>query len=710
VLVLGCQQTPPPPVRATARKPRPVAKEETATPAPQSKVEAPATAETPSSEAPADDAPDSVVAQAPPEEHEAAPPAPPRRRTANRLGGETSPYLLMHAYNPVDWYAWGPEAFDKARAERKLIFLSIGYSSCYWCHVMERESFLDLEVAAFLNEHFIAIKVDREERPDIDEIYMAALQIYFQAIGSGQGGGWPLSMFLTPDGNPIMGGTYFPPRDREDGATGFLTVLEMVNDTWENDPQRIESGSRQLSEYVSASLRQRPVVTAAQPGREWLDRVLSGLSEQFDPMYGGFGYSEANPRRPKFPEPANLIFLADHAERWDDERARDMLLTTLDGLSRGGIRDHLGGGFHRYSTDRYWLVPHFEKMLYDQGQLAVTFAEAVRLYDRAEDRQVLTELCDFVLREMTSPEGGFYASIDAETDGREGEYYVWSREEVQDALDPRPYELFADVYGLNGEPNFEEQFVLHRTASDADLQERLDLEAGELETRLNPSRQTLLALRKERPRPLTDTKILTAWNGLMIRGLADAARVLDEPRYLAAAERAASFVLDRLQTDEGGLLRSYREGQAKLNAYLDDYAFLVDGLLAIARASEDDRWLLPAQQLNAAMLERFWDDDSGGLFFTSHDHEELIARSKNPADSALPSGNAVAVSNLVALSRKLQRHDLQERAERLVLSFTPAMEDLPGSMPTMAVALAALWDAQAARRGVRVLEPMQREP
>jgi uncharacterized protein YyaL (SSP411 family) len=693
------------------------AKAEPAVPAaaPQTQFENPAASEEAAAPAtePATDKPNEApvaVAQASEDLATETPSAPPRRRTANRLGRETSPYLLMHAYNPVDWYAWGPEAFEKARAERKLIFLSIGYSSCYWCHVMERESFLDPEVAAFLNEHFVSIKVDREERPDIDEIYMAALQIYFQAIGSGQGGGWPLSMFLTPDGNPIMGGTYFPPRDREDGATGFLTVLQLVNDTWENDPQRIDSGSRQLTEYVAASLRQRPVVTAAQPGREWLDRVLGALADQFDPTYGGFGYSEANPRRPKFPEPSNLIFLADHAERWDDERARTMLLTTLDGLSRGGIRDHLGGGFHRYSTDRYWLVPHFEKMLYDQAQLAVAYAEAVRLFARPEDRQVLTELCDFVLRDMTSPEGGFYAAIDAETDHREGEYYVWSREEIESTLDPADYELFAAVYGLDGKPNFEEQYVLHRTASNADLQQRLGLSAGELESRLRPARERLLAVRSKRPRPLTDTKILTAWNGLMIRGLADAARVLDEPRYLAAAERAAEFVLDRLQAQDGGLLRSYREGQAKLNAYLDDYAFLVDGLVAIARASGDDRWLAPAEQLNRVMLEQFWDEEGGGLYFTSRDHEELIARSKNPVDSALPAGNAVAVGNLVALSRKLDRNDLQSRAESLILSFTPAMEDVPGSMPTMAVSLAALWDAQAARRGVRVLEPMQRMP
>ncbi len=630
-----------------------------------------------------------------------------KQRPANRLAKETSPYLLLHAHNPVDWRPWGDEALAKAKAENKLVFLSIGYSSCYWCHVMERESFLDDEVAAFLNKHFICIKVDREERPDIDEIYMSALHAL------GRPGGWPLTMFLTPDARPFFGGTYFPPRDKEvavppkapedaeaPGAeagekqtiTGLLTLLGLVENAWQNTPDDLLKASEALAAHVKRTLS-RQSLTPGQVTADLGDQVLAGLVEQYDAKYGGFGYSAAENRRPKFPEPSNLLFLLDRVKRDDDQQARKMLVHTLDMMATGGMRDHVGGGFHRYSTDRFWRIPHFEKMLYDNAQLATVYAEAAKLADRDDFRQVAQEILEFIAREMTDASGGFYAALDAETDGDEGAYYVWTRDQVRAALDADEYELLADAYGVSGEPNFEGRYVLLLAHPLKETAARHGLSLAELNERLAGGRKKLLEVRNRRKRPLTDTKILTGWNGLMIRGLADAGRALDEPQYLDAAARAARAVLTHLRTDDGRLLHTYTAGEAKLNAYLDDYAFLVDGLLALHGATEDERWLKAADEFTERQIELFWDERSGGFFFTSGDHEELFARSKDPVDSATPSGNAVSAGNLARLAAPSQPDQLK-RAEQTISAFAGYLNSSPAAMPRMALSWQAVLDAK----------------
>lgn len=632
-------------------------------------------------------------------------------RAANRLAKETSPYLLLHAHNPVDWRPWGEEALAKAKAENKLIFLSIGYSSCYWCHVMERESFMDDEVAAYLNKHFICIKVDREERPDIDEIYMSALRAL------GRPGGWPLTMFLTPDARPFFGGTYFPPRDKEvavaakaaeesekPGAeapqkqkiTGLLTLLALIDDAWQKTPDDLLKASDALAAHVKRTLS-RQSLAAAEVADDLGDQVLAGLAEQYDARYGGFGYSAAESRRPKFPEPSNLLFLLDRAQRDDDEQARKMLVHTLEAMAAGGMRDHVGGGFHRYSTDRFWRIPHFEKMLYDNAQLATVYAEASKLADRDDFRQVAHEILEFIAREMTDASGGFYAALDAETDGDEGAYYVWTPDELRAALDAEEFELMADAYGFSGEPNFEGRYVLVLARPLKETAAKHGLSLTDLNERLAGGRNKLLEVRNRRKRPLTDTKILAGWNGLMIRGLADAGRVLEEPRSIKAAVRAAEAMLSHLRTADGRLLHTFTAGKAKLNAYLDDYAFLADGLLALHRATGDKRWLQAASELTDRQIELFWDDRSGGFFFTSGDHEELFARSKDPVDSATPSGNAVAAGNLARLAAALSQPEHLKRAEQAVSSFAAYLNASPAAMPRMALSWQAVLEAKRER-------------
>jgi len=614
---------------------------------------------------------------------------PPRE---NRLAGETSPYLLLHAHNPVDWYPWGPEALAKAREENKVIFLSIGYSSCHWCHVMERESFEDEEIAAFLNEHFVCIKVDREERPDVDEIYMEALHIYYQALGMRRGGGWPLSMFLTPEAQPILGGTYYPPRDNE-LSEGFLTVIERVARVWDESAEALRERGELLADYVESSLRQRPALSAELPPASVANEITAALAERFDPEYGGFGYNEADPRTPKFPQGANLMFLLDQARRSDGPKPREMLTKTLDAIAQGGIRDHVGGGFHRYSVDRFWHIPHFEKMLYDNAQLATLYAEAWELTGDENYRQVVEETLEFVRRELTDAEGGFLSALDAESGGSEGGFYGWTPEEVRGLLDEAEYETFAEVYGLGDEPNFEELHILLLDGPLSAARAKSALEPAEFDRVLAAARAKLLTVRDARPRPRTDTKILTDWNGLMIRGYADAGRILEQPAHVEAAARSAEFVLRELRTEDGRLLHAYAAGQAKLNAYLDDYAFLIDGLIALHRATGEARWLTEADALMQKQIELFW-DEQGGFYFTSDDHEKLLARSKDPADAETPSGNAVSADNLAYLGRALDKPEYFDRAERTIRAFGPLWEQYPAGLPRMAVALAALRDAR----------------
>jgi uncharacterized protein YyaL (SSP411 family) len=635
-----------------------------------------------------------------------------QERTANRLARETSPYLLLHAHNPVDWYPWGPEALARARAENKPIFLSVGYSSCYWCHVMERESFTDAEIAKVLNEYFVCIKVDREERPDIDQVYMAALQAFST-------GGWPMSMFLLPDGRPFYGETYLPPRDR-DGVAGLLTVLNGIVKAWKTERAEIERAGNGLAEIVRRKLssggnRRKPPLSTS-----FAAEGLSQLAEQFDPEFGGFGYSSQNARRPKFPEPVNLVFLLDQhrrASRRDaasSEPARRtepaqgeplaggraeplaMVLFTLDRMARGGIRDQLGGGYHRYATSRFWIVPHFEKMLYDNAQLASAHLMAYEITGDPRWRDEAEATFAFIARTMTSSEGGFFSALDAESKSGEGAYYVWSREQVKEVLGEGPdQEVFSQIYGLKRDSNFEGgRYVLLQPRHLAEQAEKLKTTPGDLERRLQPLRGRMLAAREQRPRPPRDDKILTAWNGLTIAAYADGYRILRKEDYRAAAEKAADFVLTHLRDPAGRLLRSYCAGQAKLTAYLEDYAFFIHGLLRLHTATGDSRWRSQARTLADRMIADFADPQDGGFFFTAGDHESLLARPKDPYDGALPGANSMAVLDLLALHRITREQRYLEEAKKTLESFGTAMAQNPAAMPVMLVGLLDYLDAR----------------
>ena len=612
-------------------------------------------------------------------------------RQKNHLAGETSPYLLQHVHNPVDWYPWGPEALAKAKAENKPIFLSVGYSSCHWCHVMERESFMDREIAEYLNERFVPIKVDREERPDIDGIYMTALQIFNQVTGGARRGGWPMSIVLTPDGKPFFCGSYFPARDGDRGvSTGFLTLLQKIHAMWEMRPDAIREDAETLTRLVKQEMEEQIALTPVAIEPKLLDKSLADLAEQYDPQFAGFGYQEATPHIPKFPEPSNLYFLLDRARRSQDEQAEEMVHGTLERMTRGGIYDHLGGGFHRYSVDRYWRIPHFEKMLYDNAQLAMIYALAYEQTQRPLYRDVVTETLDYVLREMKDAGGGFYSALDAESEGVEGKFYRWKAEEIRQHLeDDASHALFAAAYGVEGPPNFEDEFYVLQTAQSwAEIAETHDVSYEELQERLRPLRAKLLRTRDERPRPLTDTKILTSWNGLMIRALADAGRILDEKQYIEAATQAADFLLNKMRTDDGRLLRSYSGGRAQLNAYLDDYAFFVDGLLALHQATEDPRWLQAARELTDKQLELFWDEENGGFFFTSDDHESLLARTKDPIDGAIPSGSSVSAENLLRLAEETDSARYRDLAEETIESALRGIGSAPAAAPRLMVVIA----------------------
>ncbi len=626
---------------------------------------------------------------------------------ANGLAGETSPYLLLHAHDPVEWMPWGPEAFARAKAENKPIFLSIGYSSCFWCHVMQRESFRDPTVARMLNANFISVKVDREERPDVDEVYMAALQAFST-------GGWPMSMFLLPDGRPFFGGTYFPPRDKV-GFTGFQTVLAGIAKSWREERAEIERAAAGLTEIVRRKLGKGVARPRAAIGPEVVAEARGRLAEQFDPDYGGFGFNAAAPRRPKFPEPVNLVFLLDQHRRGkgDDKKKprapgapsnRDplaMTLFTLDHMARGGVRDQLGGGYHRYATSRYWIVPHFEKMLYDNAQLASVLVRAFELTGDPRWRAEAEAVFAFVDHTMTSPEGGFYSSLDAETKAGEGAYYVWTPDEVKGVLGDGPdADAFLQVYGLKREPNFEgDRYVLLEPRPRGEQAESLETTPDALEKRLAPLRARLLNVREQRPGPALDDKILTAWNGLMIAAYADGYRVLKDDRLLRAAEKAADFVLDKLRDPSGRLLRSYRAGKARLPGYLEDYAYLVHGLLRLHEAANDPRRLDQARALTDRMIADFADEQDGGFYFTADDHESLLARSKDPHDGALPSANGIAVLDLTALHRAdPDETRYLDVAGKTIDAFSPFLAQSPAAMPTLVVGLLEYQDVRPPKK------------
>ena len=641
----------------------------------------------------------------------AAGPAPAQeaaKAPANRLARETSPYLLLHAHNPVDWFPWGPEAFAKAKAEGKPVFLSVGYSSCYWCHVMERESFENVKLAKILNERFVCVKVDREERPDVDAVYMAALQAFGR-------GGWPMSMFLTPEGKPFFGGTYFPPEDRE-GREGFGSILGRVADAWRDHRAELARDADRLADLVRKSLDADAGRARRPLSRGMADAGAEALAGQFDPDFGGFGFDPEAPKRPKFPEPVNLVFLLDrHARRAAGEKGKTsgagsplaMVVTTLDRMARGGIRDQLAGGYHRYSTTRSWDVPHFEKMLYDNAQLAEAHLKAFEVTGDPRWRAEAEATFAFVARTMTDPAGGFYSALDAETGGEEGAYYVWTRDEVKAALGGGPaFDAFARVYGLLGEPNFEQgRYVLAEPRPRADQASALNATPEALEALLAPARAKLLDARGKRPSPLLDDKVLTSWNGLMIAAYAEGFRVLKEPRYREAAEKAADFLRATLRAPDGRLLRTYRAGTAKLPAYLEDYAYFAHGLLRLHAATGDPKRLDQARALTDRMLGDFGDPDGGGFFATANDHESLIARPKDAVDGVLPSANSVAVRNLVALSRLTGEPKYLDAAGKALDAFSMRLTRSPGASPLMLVGLEEYLDARPAAGAVAIMDP-----
>ncbi len=588
--------------------------------------------------------------------------ADPQPRGPNRLIHETSPYLRQHAYNPVDWYPWGEEALEKARREDKPIFLSIGYSACHWCHVMERESFEDEETARIMNEHFVNIKVDREERPDLDAIYMEALQAM---TGTG---GWPMSVFLTPEGYPFYGGTYFPPTPRY-GMPSFKQVLLAIAEAWRTRRGDLLEQGQKLAEYIARSgqlqPRDEPLST------EILEAAVQRLHLDFDERHGGFG------DRPKFPQPMVLDFLLTQHARVDDLDALFMVEFTLERMAAGGIYDHLGGGFHRYSVDEHWLVPHFEKMLYDNAQLLRTYLHAWQITGRERFRQVVEETTDYLLREMTGPEGGFYSTQDADSEGEEGKFYVWTPDQIQAVLGPEDARLFNRIYGVTRTGNFEGRNVLHLARSPEEVAQEEGLNPDALRPRLAEMRRRLFQAREQRTKPARDEKILAEWNGLMIHALAEVGTVLGRKDALEAAVRAARFVLERMGQADGKLYRSHKDGQARFNAYLEDYASFARALVALYEATFEIRWLAEAIRLARVMMAQFGDPERGGFFQTGLDHEALVARRKDFVDNAVPSGNSMAAELLIRLARFTGNETYREEAGRVLRIMAEAMARQP---------------------------------
>ncbi|MBN2269425.1 MAG: thioredoxin domain-containing protein [Sedimentisphaerales bacterium] len=589
----------------------------------------------------------------------------------NRLAGESSPYLLQHAENSVDWYPWGKEAFELAKKLDKPIFLSIGYSTCHWCHVMAHESFENEALAAIMNEHFVCVKVDREQRPDIDAVYMDAVQAM---TGSG---GWPLSVFLTADGKPFCGGTYFPPRDSF-GRPGFDRLLLAVAESWKNKRDQLLNSADAITEEIAAQIRQedRPELSV-----KVLKAAKSNLQSIFDAAHGGFGAA------PKFPQPSNLSLLLRYWHRTREKEALDMVKATLDAMAKGGIYDHLGGGFHRYSTDARWLVPHFEKMLYDQALLSRVYIQA---YQVAKDQKyaiIVKDIFDYVLRDMTDPQGGFYTAEDADSEGQEGTFYVWDPEETKKVLGAKDARIFDAYYGVSSGGNFEHRkSILHITRSIQQVAKELETNPNKVNRVLSQARAKLLAHRSQRPRPHRDDKIITGWNGLMISSMACGGAVLDEPKYVDAAKKAADFVLSSLRQG-GRLKRFYRNGKAIEAAFLDDYAFLILGLLDLYEATFDPKWLVDARELTLQMIDIFGEEDGAAFYLTAKDAEHLIIRSKPAYDGAVPSGNSVAALALLRLGLLTMDDKITARAEKLIESFSAKLSQSPISLSAMLNAL-----------------------
>lgn len=593
----------------------------------------------------------------------------------NHLINEKSPYLLQHAYNPVEWYPWGEEAFEKARRENKPIFLSIGYSTCHWCHVMEHESFEDSTVAAEMNKTFISIKVDREERPDIDNIYMTVCQML---TGSG---GWPLTIIMTPDKKPFFAGTYFPKETRF-GRIGMIELTQKIRDSWSNDRDKINISAEQIT---SAIQNIDDKVGTSEVTEEILHNAFQQFSKRFDNEFGGFGSS------PKFPSPHNLTFLLRYWKMTGNEDALKMVEKTLTSMRKGGIYDHIGFGFHRYSTDREWLVPHFEKMLYDQALLINAYIETYQATRNYEYASVAEEVIEYVLRDMTSPEGGFYSAEDADSEGIEGKFYVWSVDEIREILNERDAQLFITTYNLEVDGNFAEESTKDKTGDNIphlkhsipEIAGRIKLNKPELESRLEKIRQQLFAVREVRVHPYKDDKILTDWNGLMIAALAKAARVLDNKKIRNAAIKSMNFILTKMQKSDGRLLHRSRDGEVSIQATIDDYAFVIWGLLELYETTFNLVYLETAIELQEIQNKYFWDNSNGGYYFTANDAEKLLTRSKDVYDGAIPSGNSVSINNLLKLGRLTANSKFEALASQMTKTFSDVMNNAPSGATMM---------------------------
>ena len=590
----------------------------------------------------------------------------------NRLIAEKSPYLLQHACNPVNWYPWGEEAFEAARKADKPIFLSVGYSTCHWCHVMAHESFEDPDVAYLLNQSFICIKVDREERPDIDQMYMAV------ATGMTGRGGWPLTIIMTPEKKPFYAATYIPKNGRH-GQAGMMELIPQIIDIWNNNRNKLLGSADKVVDYLKQS--QHPKAASGDPDASVLARGYQTLATIYDAKNGGFGTA------PKFPAPHNILFLLRYWRRTGDDQTLEMVETTLQAMRMGGIYDHVGFGFHRYSTDAEWSLPHFEKMLYDQALLAIAYTEAYQATGKLEYAGTAREILEYVLRDMTNCEGGFYSAEDADSEGDEGKFYSWTKEELKEILDNEEFKLLIRLYDVHERGNFEKgRNILRQTSAFGDAAAILKIPEHELYDSWNRMRVKLFQTREWRVHPLKDDKILTDWNGLMIAALAKAAQALNAPEYAKAAKKAADFLLEKMQNSEGRLLHRYR-GTAGLQANLDDYAFLVWGLIDLYETVFEVRYLEEAMHLNRVMLQNFWDSDLGGLFFSPGDGEALLMRRKEYYDGALPSGNSVALQNMLRLMHLTGDLDLGTRALDLSRTAFAAAGEVPAGHTMLLCAL-----------------------
>jgi len=599
--------------------------------------------------------------------------------TQNRLAEQKSPYLLQHADNPVDWYPWGEEAFEIAKEQDKPVFLSIGYATCHWCHVMAHESFEDPKVAELMNDAFVNIKVDREERPDIDHTYMTVCQML---TGSG---GWPLTIFMTPEKKPFYAATYIPKRGRH-GRPGMFELIPWIQKLWNEKREKIYGSADEIAGAFEQSSRMTPGSSLTE---DILHQAYDAFKKQYDTEHGGFGSA------PKFPSPHNLLYLLRYWKRSGDERALDMVCHTLTRMRRGGLYDHIGFGFHRYSTDAQWLLPHFEKMLYDQAMLMMAYTEAWQAAGDPLFRRTVEEIADYLFREMRDENGGFYSAEDADSEGEEGKFYVWSIEQIRKLLPPADAELFIEVYNLDEEGNYREESTGSRTGSNiphlqkslAELASERSMATAELRTKLESIRETLFSAREQRTRPLLDDKILTDWNGLMIAALAQAGRVLDKPAFTDRAEAACRFVVEHLRNEDGSLLHRYREGDSAIAAHADDYAFMVWGLLELYETTFKTQYLKLAKQLNRKLVDHFWDEDNGGFYFTAEGSEQLLARKKEGYDGALPSGNSAAMLNLLKLGRITADPELEELADRIGRLWSEQIRSAPTGFGQMLQAI-----------------------